>query len=119
MKDRIKAVRQDANMSQADFANALGMSVNAVSQMERDIIKPSNRTIELICDRFFINREWLTEGVGEMKKPPLDEVAVIVADVLEKGEEDPFYRWIVSMIKSYQQLDEKHKDIFRKTLGEL
>ena len=119
MKGRIKAVRQDAQMSQAEFAAALGMSVNAVSQMERDVIKPSNRTIELICERFLINREWLTDGTGEMKRPPLDEVAVIVADILDKGEDDPFYKWIIAIIKSYRKLDDKHKEIFRKTLDEL
>lgn len=104
MKERVKAVRQDAKMTQAEFAEALNMTVNAVSQMERDVIKPSIRTRELICDRFNINREWLETGVGEMKRPPLDEVASVLSDVLDDGKNNPLYNFILTWIKAYQEL---------------
>lgn len=104
MKERVKAVRQDANMTQAEFAEALNMTVNAVSQMERDVIKPSIRTRELICDRFNINREWLETGEGEMKKPPLDEVAFVLNNVLDEGKNNPLYNFVLTWIKAYQDL---------------
>ncbi len=123
IKDRVRQVRLQADngnkMLQTVFAEKIGLAMSTVSQIERGEKVPSKQTIELICKVFDINKAWLTDGIGEMKKPPQDEVAEIVADVLEKGEEDPFYKWIIALVKSYQQLDEKRKDIFRKTLDEL
>lgn len=118
MKDRVKAVRQAAGLTQAEFADVLNMSVNAVSQMERDVIKPSVRTRELICDRFDINREWLETGIGDMKKPPLDEVAEIVSDVLDKGYDDPIYNFVLAFIKTYQELEPKDREFMQRYMDE-
>jgi len=123
IKDRMKQVRLQADngdkMLQTAFAEKIGLSMSTVSQIERGEKIPSKQTIELVCKVFDINKEWLTDGIGEMKRPPLDEVAVIVADILDKGEDDPFYKWIIAIIKSYRKLDDKHKEIFRRTLDEL
>ena len=121
--ERVQMIREQADdgskLTLEKFGNRISLTNQAVSAIEKGRAKPSNSTIDLICREFEINREWLETGVGEMKRPPLDEVAVIVADILDKGEDDPFYKWIIAIIKSYRKLDDKHKEIFRKTLDEL
>lgn len=121
--ERVQMIREQADdgskLTLEKFGNRISLTNQAVSAIEKGRAKPSNSTIDLICREFEINREWLETGVGEMKRPPLDEVAVIVADILDKGEDDPFYKWIIAIIKSYRKLDDKHKEIFRRTLDEL
>lgn len=121
--ERVQMIREQADdgskLTLEKFGNRISLTNQAVSAIEKGRAKPSNSTIDLICREFEINREWLETGIGEMKRPPLDEVAVIVADILDKGEDDPFYKWIIAIIKSYRKLDDKHKEIFRRTLDEL
>lgn len=121
--ERVQMIREQADdgskLTLEKFGNRISLTNQAVSAIEKGRAKPSNSTIDLICREFEINREWLETGVGEMKKPPLDEVAIIVADILDKGEDNPFYKWIIAIIKSYRKLDDKHKEIFRRTLDEL
>lgn len=121
--ERVQMIREQADdgskLTLEKFGNRISLTNQAVSAIEKGRAKPSNSTIDLICREFEINREWLETGVGEMKKPPLDEVAVIVADILDKGEDNPFYKWIIAIIKSYRKLDDKHKEILRRTLDEL
>lgn len=109
INERMREIRKSEKLTQTEFAQRLGITMSSISQMERGKINPTNQTIEFACREFNINKRWLEEGIGEMKKPPLDEVAEIVADILDKGEDDPLYRIIIAMAKAYQALGEKDK----------
>lgn len=67
MKDRIKTVRASAKLTQADFAEKIGLSRNYIAQVEMGIRDLSDRAIRDICREFSINEEWLRTGNGEMK----------------------------------------------------
>lgn len=67
MKDRIKQVRAEAKLTQADFAERIGLSRNYIAQVEMGIRDLSDRAIRDICREFNINEEWLRTGAGEMK----------------------------------------------------
>lgn len=67
MKDRIKQVRSDARLTQADFAERIGLSRNYIAQVEMGIRDLSDRAIRDICREFHINELWLREGIGDMK----------------------------------------------------
>ena len=54
-----------------------------------------------------------------MKKPPLDEVAGVISEVLAVGNEDPVYKRTLSFLKIYQQLDDKSKAVIQHLLDEL
>lgn len=122
--DRIKAVRLQADdgekMTQPEFAKRVGLTMSSISQMERRKINPTNQTIELICREFDINRTWLETGEGPMKKekPPLDEVAAIVSEILDVGEDDPFYQFVLDLLRSYQKLDMKSRQVIQRLIQE-
>lgn len=123
--ERVQMIREQADdgskLTLEKFGNRISLTNQAVSAIEKGRAKPSNSTIDLICREFDINREWLETGVGEMKKekPPLDKVAMIVADVLRVGDDDPVYGFVLSLLKIYQQMNDTKKETVRKLVQDL
>ena len=66
MKERIKEIRKEAGLTQAEFATELGLGRQAVAFYEGGRREPTGPTLALICDRFHINKKWLLTGEGEM-----------------------------------------------------
>ena len=112
--DRIRLVREEAGDNIATCAKRIGVTRPAVSLIESGRNNASNQTIEMFCREYGINREWLETGEGEMKKPPLNEVAAILADVLDKGESNPLNSIILAILETYQKLGEKDREFFTK-----
>lgn len=69
MQNRIKTIRNHFNLTQAQFAERLGLSRNYVAMMEIGQRVPSDRTINDICREFGVNRTWLEFGSGEPFSP--------------------------------------------------
>lgn len=69
---RIKQIRKESGLTQSEFGSRIGISLSGVSSLEIGKNTPSEQTIRAICSEFNVNRDWLVDGVGEMKtKPPL------------------------------------------------
>lgn len=66
MNTRIKEVRLAANLAQAAFGEALGLSQNYIWMIETGKREPSERTIRDICRVYNVNEHWLRTGEGEM-----------------------------------------------------
>lgn len=56
---RIKTLRNEKRMSQAELASALGVSTNAVSQYETDKRFPDQKCIVKICRFFDVSSDYL------------------------------------------------------------
>ena len=69
MQDRIKQVRQSEGLTQAEFAEKIGLSRNYIAMIEIGQREPSDRTIKDICRIFGVNEVWLRTGVGEPFTP--------------------------------------------------
>lgn len=76
MNKRIYEVRQSASLSMRAFGEKIGISGQSVARLESGENNPSEQTIRAICSEFNVNRDWLVDGVGEMKvqKPLLPEI---------------------------------------------
>lgn len=61
---RVKEVRQQAGLTQKEFALELGISQNHVSNIENGKEKVSLPIIKLISYKFNIDEEWLLSGRG-------------------------------------------------------
>lgn len=48
----IKSLRLSKNMTQAKFAETIGLSVEAIRNIEHQKYTPSANTIDIICNRF-------------------------------------------------------------------
>ena len=65
IKDRIKQIRKEKGLTQAEFANALGVKQNTIATYEIGRIAPSDAIILSICREFSVNELWLRSGEGE------------------------------------------------------
>lgn len=69
MKDRIRKLRKTLDMTQAKFGERIGVKGNTVAQYEIGRNEPIPSVINLICNEFGVNEEWLRTGNGEMFVP--------------------------------------------------
>ena len=63
---RIKTLRKHLKLSQAEFGERIGLKNGAISWIEKEGHTVTDQNIKLICEKFSVSREWLTEGTGEM-----------------------------------------------------
>lgn len=66
MKDRLKLLRKELNLTQQELADKLGIKRTTVGNYEVGRNEPVDSVISLICDRLNVNEEWLRTGAGEM-----------------------------------------------------
>lgn len=64
---RIKQIRKDASLTQSEFGTRIGISLSGVSSLEIGKNTPSEQTIRAICSEFNVNRDWLVDGIGDMR----------------------------------------------------
>ena len=69
MNKRIYNVRKAMQLTQDEFADAIGVSKNYVWQLEKGERNPSKKTLLLICKTFHVSKDWLFDGTGEMFVP--------------------------------------------------
>lgn len=75
MKERLKKLRKNLDMTQQAFADKIGMKQNTIAQYEMGRTTPSDAIVFSICREFGVNEKWLRNGEGEMfiKSPPYDK----------------------------------------------
>ena len=66
MTERLKFLRKKMKLTQAEFANYLGITQTAYSMIETGYRPLSPKYIKVICSAFNVSEQWLTEGKGEI-----------------------------------------------------
>ena len=82
----------------------------------KQIIELNDEDIKkLIAKEFNVNEEWLRNGIGEMFRivPEEDAVASYVSDLLDDPD-NPLNSIIIEIMHTYNQLDNKSKDVLKK-----
>lgn len=64
--ERLKILRRKLDLTQAEMASKLGISINYISWFETGRKRLKEDKIAAICDIFNVKRDWLIEGEGEM-----------------------------------------------------
>jgi len=96
MKDRIRKVRRELDLTQQEFADRIGIKRGAITNYEIGRNEPIDAVISLICREFNVCEEWLRTGEGEMFKP---EASDILHQLVEKyGLSDTDYVMIKKFI---------------------
>ena len=92
--NRIRELRKNKSLSQEQLADKLGVTKQAVSQMERGARKPSVTMLEALCDFFNVSTDYLlgkedvtiriVDGDGIRKldsvNSEIDRIAKIIRD---------------------------------------
>ena len=66
INERVRILRKSLNLSQVEFAKAIGVSRMTISFIEVQTQPVSDKIIFAICKTFNINPDWLRYGEGEM-----------------------------------------------------
>lgn len=89
MNERIKQLRKELHLNQADFGARVGVKGNTIGNYEVGLRNPSDAVIFSICREFNVNEEWLRNGTGEMfyTMSQDEELAYIVGRALPNADE--------------------------------
>jgi transcriptional regulator with XRE-family HTH domain len=119
MNARIRYIRQEMDLTQAQFADKINLSRNFVAMIEIGQREPSDRTISDICREFNVNEVWLRTGEGEpFQEESRQEQIMKFAIQTIKGS-DEFRKQFVSMLAKMDADDwENLAKLFQKLAGE-
>ena len=65
MKDRLRLVRKNSRLTQAEFAAVLGVGRDAIASYELGRVMPTKAYLILVSKEFGVNIQWLSTGDGE------------------------------------------------------
>lgn len=69
MKERLKKLRKELDLTQQEFADRIGISRGNIATYETRDGSPGSSVINLICREFNVSETWLRTGEGEMFLP--------------------------------------------------
>ena len=106
MKDRIKELRKNKKLTQAEFGERIGVKGNTITTYENGSRVPSEAVIKSICRVFNVNEDWLRTGRGYpyIQHSRDEELAQFFGDEM-KGE-DPVFRCRLLSVMSRLTTDE-------------
>ena len=75
VENRVRAVRQEAELTQEEFAKKIGYSKIQIHSGERGKVMPSNQFLEKVANVFSVSYEWLMTGKGQRRasEDPVDD----------------------------------------------
>lgn len=117
MKDRIKKLRKELDLTQQAFADKIGMKQNTIAQYEMGRTTPSDAIIFSICREFDVNENWLRTGEGNMFIELSEQEKVMkFTGLLLKDEDSVVANAIQALIVTYEQLDDTSKATLNKII---
>ncbi len=116
--ERLKALRQERNLSMLAFGEAIGTSASRIKDWEQGKNAPSAAWIAKISDRFNVSTDELIIGSVPEKKEAIDERAMLIK--FEKLRETMQPKGAVSLPFEYEEQTtffNSNKDIYKGTKG--
>ena len=112
MKDRIKKLRREMDLTQQEFSDKIGISRGNIGAYEVGKNAPSDAVISLICKTFNVNEAWLRDGVGEMflERTRDEEIATFIGSI-QMDDKDSFKKRFISALS---KLDENEWKVLEK-----
>lgn len=95
MKERIKALRKELDLTQQQFSDRLGISRNNIAGYETGKSEPGDAVILLICREFNVNEQWLRTGQLPMYQPMENDLIARASKML--GERDAGFEMILNI----------------------
>lgn len=80
MKERIKLLRKQLKLTQAAFAQRVGVTRDVVASWENGRVEPPQAVIMLVCRDLGVSYDWLQNGLEPMTVP----VNTQLVDTLER-----------------------------------
>lgn len=114
MKDRFRSVRKHLGMSQSAFAEKLGMTRDAINNIENSRVEPSELVIRAVCSTFGVDYDWLKYGQGDMYPSNEDAVLAALDDLMTSENEET-----KALIRTLARMDESELAVINKLIRTL
>lgn len=111
---RLANLRKALGISQASFAEKIGISPNNISRYESGNRVPAENTILLICKTFDVNYDWLKNGNGEMFIKTDDGVKMAIMKMLEGKNQTA-----IDVFTAFADFDDRDWETVRKFINSL
>lgn len=66
MHHRLRTLRKELGLNQADFAKRIGLSQSTLAMLEAGKRNFNEKHLKLVCSAFGVQERWLRAGEGEM-----------------------------------------------------
>lgn len=109
IRDKIKKLREENDVTQAELANAIGVTTSAVSAWEKGINEPRMGQVHKIAQYFKVTKSYL---VNDEESPIYDEKAIMIAEKLIKYENQE----LAQLMDKISKMDKKDKDKIIKVI---
>jgi len=100
-------------MTQVNFSRQISMSQSSLGEIETGVRKVNDRTIQLICSQFNVNKGWIKTGKGGMfdvEKPDINlEHLIEIYKQLDETLQDYLIKQSELLSKLHENLVTKHK----------
>ncbi len=102
MKDQIKKIRTELNMTQGEFGTATGKNRDIISNYEQGRVKPDETFIMLLYEKYGYDPEWIRTGRGESKvQTPYWEAGAAFAAKAMQGDVAQAREWLSHYFDGY------------------
>lgn len=109
INQRIKEIRQNLNLSQAKFANAISISNGYIASIELGNRNVNDRLIKLISATFNVNENWLKNGQGNMFNEQPNQTIKLAADTFKELRPE-YQEYILKQIDLLLEIQNKEAD---------
>lgn len=113
---RIVSIRNSFHLTQAKFAESIGISRPALSAIESGITKPSMPILFVIEFKYNYRHEWILTGDGEIYADPLKVKEPISG---YETSNRVLIAWIKKLVRIFEEGDEKKIDAIKSSLRAL
>lgn len=106
VKDRLRSLRRQLDLTQQEFADKVGVKQNTIATYEMGRNKPMDAVISNICKTFNVNEAWLRTGEGDMFTPIDKENQLMFwAGKMLAEESDSFKKRLVMALSNLKESD--------------
>lgn len=110
LNERVKLLRKSLNISQEVFSSKINISRSHFALIESGTKKLTDRVIADICREFYVNEDWLRNGIGEMFR---EEDTFSLDDYLIQNNcTEKEMLIITSFLKAYMKFPVELRDAF-------
>lgn len=119
--DRIKEIRKENGLNQAEFGNKIGVSRDVIANIEGNRIEVKDIHIIAISNTFGVSESWLRYGIEPKQQEPSDDFISLAADLdFSIDECDEKMKEMMSyLLKTWKALDPDKKTVLIEVINEL
>lgn len=76
IQTRFKELRKCLNLTQTELAESIGVTRGVIANIELGRVPPRTGLLQMIVEKYKVNKDWLIDGVGEMFVIAMENIEV-------------------------------------------